>query len=307
MLYGYSEHLPGGNYPASFIFIEVDPQLVDFNIHPAKREVRFRNLQEIHRGVVDLIRSSLAEFKVQPSIETADRYGQNTLVGESSPHFGHTPGKFSGRGIDIRDVRDRLGEDSREAVYSEYPRSDESVMPGLRFHGQIFGLFLLAEYKDKLYIIDQHAAHERIIYEKLTEKPPEIQRLLVPIHLEVNKDEETVLQRELETYTHLGFDIEEEGPGSWLIKACPSECLEIRSDLADFIKGRKGDSTSLKQELYATVACRAAIMDGEIVDSLTGLELAAKALNLDNARCPHGRPIWHEVSREKLFELVMRT
>ena len=81
----------------------------------------------------------------------------------------------------------------------------------------------------------------------------------------------------------------------------------MKGDLAEFIKGRRGDSTTLKQELYATVACRAAVMDGEILDSLTGRELAIKALNLDNARCPHGRPIWHEISREKLFELVKRT
>ncbi len=309
VLYGYSEHLPGGNYPAVFLFIEVDPQLVDFNIHPAKREVRFRNLQEIHRAVVDLIRSGLMEYKVRSTVSNVDTYEQNSLIAEPSARFTQFPrsSDSSAVGINIQEVRERLGERRHDEGKEAYQRTDEPGMPGMRFHGQIFGLFLLAEYNDRLYIIDQHAAHERIIYEKLAGTNEEIQTLLVPIHFDVNKDEETVLKKELETYAGLGFTIEQVCPGSWLIKACPAACLDMKGDLAEFIKGRRGDSTTLKQELYATVACRAAVMDGEILDALTGRELAIKALNLDNARCPHGRPIWHEISREKLFELVKRT
>ena len=309
VLYGYSEHLPGGSYPAAFVFIQVDPQLVDFNIHPAKREVRFRNLQEIHHSVVDLIRSRLEEYKIRSDVETGKRYGQGSVVNETARYFNQDSGYtgFTGPGIRIQDARERLGQGHTTAEHQSAAAAGESAVSGIRYHGQIFGLFLLAEHNEKLFIIDQHAAHERIIFEKLSEKSPEIQELLVPIHLEVNEDEEQLLKKELKTYARLGFEIEQESPGSWLIKACPSDCLEIRGDLAEFIKGRRGDSAALKQELYATVACRAAIMDGEVLDALTGFELAAKALNLDNARCPHGRPIWHEISREKLFELVMRT
>ncbi len=301
-LYGYSEHLPGGSFPAVFLFIEVDPQLVDFNIHPAKREVRFRNLQEIHRSVVELIRSGLTEYKGRTDVTTASRYEPYSLVSEPSASFPRAAGS-SAVGINIQDIREQLGEQFREPA----TEIDDSPTSGLTFHGQIFGLFLLAEYNDRLYIIDQHAAHERIIYDRLAQNDPEVQNLLVPIHFEVSEDEEAALERELVSYKSLGFTIERVSPGSWLIKACPSGYLDIKGDLVEFIKGRKGDSTSLKQELYASLACRAAVMDGEILDFLSGRELAVKALNLENARCPHGRPIWFEISREKLFELVKRT
>jgi DNA mismatch repair protein MutL len=311
LLYGYSEHLPGGNYPAAFLFIEVDPQQVDFNIHPAKREVRFRNLQEIHRAVVDLIRGGLTGYKVRSGVNPQSGYEQNSLIAEPAARFTRFSGKAepSGPGINLRDMRERLGGGFGEPSSQDAPspQSDETTMPGVTFHGQIFGLFLLAEYNEKLYIIDQHAAHERIIFERLSMADPEVQSLLVPIHFAVDEDEESALEHELEIYTSLGFTIERAGPGSWLITSCPTACLDIKGDLVEFIKGKRGDSTSLKQELYATIACRAAVMDGEILDFLSGKDLAVKTLSLDNARCPHGRPIWFEISREKLFEMVQRT
>jgi DNA mismatch repair protein MutL len=290
IIYGYSEHLPGGSFPGVFLFVEVDPKLVDFNIHPAKREVRFRNLQLIHRATVDLVRSKLPPINTYTPSEIGRKQQAFYFDGPSGP----------GPGFEIREVAERL--ESTESTETDTP-----PLPGFTYHGQIFGLFLLVEYNEKLYVIDQHAAHERILFEKLAEDDLEVQTLLVPIHIELNEDEEAVLRRDLDEYGVLGFDLEQQGEGSWLIKACPSVCLDMKGDLADFIKGRRGDTTNLRQTLFATVACRAAVMDGEILDFLTGGELAAQALGLDNARCPHGRPIWFEISRDRLFELVERT
>ena len=304
ILYGYSEHLPGGSFPAAFLFVEVDPQLVDFNIHPAKREVRFKNLQLIHRATVDLIRSILSGYKLRSGIVSSAGHHGGMPVGEPdlgfSPSFSRPP--VSARpGIDIGEVKQRLGN------LANRDGARDSGSSGVKYHGQIFGLFLLAEYSDRLYIIDQHAAHERIIFEKLKGQNRKIQNLLVPIDLSLDEEEESMVERDLESYKELGILLKKTNPGSWQITACPQVCLDMKEELASFIKGRKGDRTSLEQALYATVSCRSAVMEGELLDELSGSELATRALGLDNARCPHGRPIWFEISREKLFELVERT
>jgi DNA mismatch repair protein MutL len=305
--YGYSEHLPGGSYPAVCLSINLDPALVDFNIHPAKREVRFRNLSVVHHAVVTLIRSHLAGYKIHVEDALTDR--QTSLVGETGPEYtasSHLPRQgFMGgaeprKGIDLSRAREHLTTvDEPDVVANTEP------MP--MYHGQVFGLFLLAELDGKLYIVDQHAAHERIIYEELISRDPVIQNLLVPIHIELEEDEEAVLEKNLPTYAGLGIALEKQEPCSWILVACPAVCLDIKDDLAELIKGWRGDSSALEQELYATISCRSAVMDGEVLDDLSASELVKKALALRNARCPHGRPIWVELSREKLFELVERT
>ncbi len=311
IVYGYSEHLPGGSFPAACLFIDVDPKLVDFNIHPAKREVRFKNLQTIHRATVDLVRSILSGYKIRSGVTLPGAYGGELPIREpdrrfsppaSRPPFPSSPRTDPAyRPIDIENIRKSFG---GGAGRIEPP---PPVTSEVKYHGQIFGLFLLAEYADRLFVIDQHAAHERIIYERLVGEKPKVQNLLVPIDLDLDEEEEPAVEGDLESYKKLGITIEKVRSGLWQITACPAVCLEMKNELAEFVRGRKGDRTSLEQAFYATVSCRSAVMDGELLDDLSGRELAVQALELDNARCPHGRPIWFEISRERLFELVERT
>ncbi len=328
--YGYSEHLPGGSYPAAFVCIDIDPHLVDFNIHPAKREVRFKDLQIIHRGVVDLVRSVLSNYRIHSGAAYEDRYRQESVLQDIPRRY--SPEIPPNRGLDHPVVSRRMRREpadpprSPSASYTARQGSSggsfdldsvragskasenlEADAEGILYHGQVFGLFLLAEYDETLYIIDQHAAHERIIYEKLIHGSKEVQSLLVPVKVELEEDEEEALLKDLDTYKNLGFSFEREGPGLWLLTACPAVYLDLKEEIVASIKGRKGDTTSLEQELYARISCRAAVMDGEILDDLAGFELARKALALKNARCPHGRPIWHKISREDLFAYVLRT
>ena len=310
VMHGYSEHLPGGLFPAAFLFITVDPQLVDFNVHPAKREVRFRNLSLIHQTVVSLIRGQLGGYAIRSGL--SNKLMQTQLVAETP-----TPGSQAFAKPFSTDSSRRHGSSSfdrydlqatrRELKGDEKAPESSQQSSNLRYHGQIFGLFLLVEYGERLYIIDQHAAHERIIYDKLRTREPVIQTLLVPTHFNLESDDEDRLEKDMGLYRKLGIMLEKTEPGSWLLTACPASCLDMKDDLLELMQGTKGDSTSLEQELYSTIACRSAVMDGEILDDLSAVELAAEALGLENARCPHGRPIWIEMAREKLFELVGRT
>ncbi|MBT3273337.1 MAG: DNA mismatch repair endonuclease MutL [Spirochaetales bacterium] len=302
--YGYSEHLPGGAFPAVFLFADVEPHLVDFNIHPAKREVRLRNLPSLHSDVVALIRSRLSSKKIQAGVSSD--YQQDLLVSDGKPAYRESNKQFkpSAQAIEIASL---TGEFSGSTLYSgkknELP---DEVGIRARYYGQLFGLFLLAERDGSFYIIDQHAAHERIIYEQLRNREPRVQNLLVPIHIELDDDEEQRLEKDIELYRIFGISLEKNARGSWLLTACPDLCFAMKEDLVDFIRGRKGDAPALEQELFATISCRAAVMDGEVLDDVSAAELVRKALELENARCPHGRPIWIQLTRDRLFELVGR-
>lgn len=328
--YGYSEHQPGGAFPAVVLMVDVDPAHLDFNIHPAKREVRFKNLPGIHRAVVDAIRSHLSHYKIRANLADPNEFRdpQEALIREDVP--GYSTGR-EGLPQEGGDRSEELSGGKREVEHGgrvdwpggrrpvdfdiagakrELETGPQTRTPGdrrARYLGQIFGLFLLAEEGERLFIIDQHAAHERIIYEQLRNREPEVQNLLVPIHISLENDEEAVLEANLPIYEKLGISLEKQAPGSWLIESCPSVCIDMKDDLAGFIKGWKGDVSDLEQELFATIACRSAVMDGEVLDTVSASELAEEALSLDNARCPHGRPIWVEISRSRLFELVERT
>ncbi|HUX37196.1 MAG TPA: DNA mismatch repair protein MutL, partial [Rectinemataceae bacterium] len=174
----------------------------------------------------------------------------------------------------------------------------------LRYLGQAFSLFLIVERGDELFLIDQHAAHERLIFDELSKSPPTIQELLVPIAVRVESDEE---ERRLAALApaiaESGFSLEEAG-GDWQLTALPSS---LRGDpegaIRELIEGGNADPA---RSARAMTACRSAIKDGEELDPDTAFELARRALDLPEALCPHGRPVWFRLSREELFRLVRR-
>ena len=307
--YGFSNFLPGGNYPVAFIFITVDPSLIDFNIHPAKKEVRFRNLPEIHRSVVDTIKSFLSSFEYN--------YEKSKSTNESSRDFtGFT---------------DMLKERSRE-YHSQKPANNSNTIKKYIFPvneikklnsenntevstqtehqiiymGQLFNLFLLTAIDDVFYFIDQHAAHEKIIFNELKAKKEKIQDLLIPSLFDLDQQKESVFIADLGKYKLLGFSFEKLKPSQWQLTSIPEICAGKESVIVDFIKKQKGAVRDLETKLYADLACKSAIKDGDVIDSITAIELIHKTMKLENARCPHGRPVWFQVSREELFRFVGR-
>lgn len=303
--YGYSELMPGGSFPAAFLFLEIEPNLVDFNIHPAKREVRIRNAGEIHRRVVSLIRAKLTDVGA---------------VDDQQKTVWQTPLSFSQRPSDRTTISGSIGVQKTDlwdgssygALLPDTDASRGEVVADyggkqIRYLGHLFSLFILVEYGDVLYIIDQHAAHERIIFERLRLEPPKVQTLLVPVRFELDPEEEKLLIESMEVYGRFGIELEQVAVGTWELIACPEVCMNMKDDLLSFIARGMGDTTTLEQELYSIVACRSAITDGEVIDRLTAVQLAAEALGLEQPRCPHGRPIWHKISKDTLYELVERT
>ncbi|MCK5674124.1 MAG: hypothetical protein KAH95_12155, partial [Spirochaetales bacterium] len=175
------------------------------------------------------------------------------------------------------------------------------------YMGQLFNLFLLTAIDDIFYFIDQHAAHEKIIFNDLKEKKETTQELLIPFLFDLESSKENIFNNDLTNYKSLGFTFESLGNNKWQLVELPAICTGKEDIIINFIQSQKGTISDLETELYADMACKSAIKDGDIIDNTTAMELIQKTLNLKNARCPHGRPVWFQVSREELFQFVGRT
>lgn len=172
--------------------------------------------------------------------------------------------------------------------------------------GQIMNLFLLVEKGDSLYLIDQHAAHERILFDEAEELWSRSQELLVPLILDLSPEEERVFQGRLDEYGRLGFTFTDEGDGRWQMLTMPSLCEGVEDEIVPFFTESRGDVRELKKRLHATIACRKAVKDGAVLDGVTARELVRKTFALKVPRCPHGRPVWFVLTREELYRLVGR-
>jgi DNA mismatch repair protein MutL len=304
--YGYGDYLPKGRFPCAFVLITLPPGEVDFNIHPAKREVRLKNLQSIHRSLQSFIRSSLLEF-----------LGGMTGARGGAPGIGPPSDSVAAPVPAPEDADPRTGfifpEPERRHVYSaaEVPGPTAFNAPSaasgeVRFIGQVFSLFLLASVGETLYIIDQHAAHERYLFDRINAAPPRSQQLLVPLRFETDPGTSEFVRVAAEVYQNLGIGLREEEENRWLLTALPALAGVTGGDIIDFVVSEKGDEQLLRKELYAKLACHAAVQDGDLLDTAAAVDVIQKALSLPVPRCPHGRPVWHTITRDRLFSLLGR-
>ena len=175
-----------------------------------------------------------------------------------------------------------------------------------RYLGRLFGLFILIEKGDRFFIIDQHAAHERILYDRFVSGPVPRQELLVaiPFNTESSGDD-SFLEEKKEELAKLGIVINRNGD-EWIIEALPAGWkLPDRETVAEILNLRNAGE-NMAERWAATLSCHAAVKDGGFLDEGTALALAEEAFALPVHRCPHGRPIWFELSREDLLKAVKR-
>ena len=333
--YGVQGWFPNGVHPVGAIFIEIDPALADFNIHPAKREARFADAGAIHHAVTTTLRNFLRNAPSKPPGP-----GQ-PLFSEPYPGAGRSaPPDFSGGRpavpqsgaagtpdnttrrlamealLDTRQDFAPLPGRERPANgpdYAEPGAVAETAPPyqagraDFRFIGRVFGLFLLVEKEDRLFIIDQHAAHERILYNRFRAAPILKQELLVPIYFDSkDRGEDLFLAAKRDEFAKLGVLIEEEGNGRWQISALPEGWQLSDTETVEALRELQNTGENMAERWLATLSCHRAIKDGDYLDETSAAALAAEALALPVPRCPHGRPVWVEISRNELYKGVRR-
>jgi DNA mismatch repair protein MutL len=369
--YGVQGWFPNGTHPVGAVYIDIDPALADFNIHPAKREVRFADSGAIHHAVTGALRGFLRSAPAgagdsEPPFLFSGDFSPAPPPGRDATRFpgrggGNREGDFRGNGQgDFRGgaadgpARHRAADYSAQVLameallehppaFAPLPGRGREGSPGpgaaregagpaegaryraaeaeppyggeqagergeFRFIGRVFGLFLLAEQGDRLFIIDQHAAHERILYDRFLSAPIVKQELLVPIGLESESpQEDAFLRAKREEFKGLGIVIEEEGAGRWQITALPEGWRLSDGETREALRDLRKAGENLAERWAATLSCHRAVRDGDYLDVQSARTLAEAALALPVPRCPHGRPVWIELSREQLYRGVKRT
>ncbi|MDR2784236.1 MAG: DNA mismatch repair endonuclease MutL [Treponema sp.] len=344
--YGMQGSFPNGTHPVGAIFIDIAPHLADFNIHPAKREARFADAGVIHHAITEALKdfsrhlrrytayaaSAAADSGELPSTfehtrekEFAWDYGTPGKQRGDSFAFekkvSYAPGGSAGNGASAGASTMAL-----EALLERLPRFAE--LPGrsaagedaagfraanheghaVTYVGRAFDLFILVEKGEKLFFIDQHAAHERILYNEFLNKPIPKQELLVSIPFATGSaDDDHFLESRAQDLARLGIVVEkDEGGGKWLVEALPVHWRLGDGDTVKAILELRLAGENIAERWAATLACHAAIKDGGYLDNTAALALAESALALPDPRCPHGRPVWTELSRQELFHAVKR-
>nr|WP_303936312.1 DNA mismatch repair endonuclease MutL [Treponema denticola] len=323
--YASEGYFPNGGFPSAFVFLNVDPERVDFNIHPAKREAKFEDYKEIHHSLSSTISSfykqktvsDLLKESYQPEYtrgfdfekteyEAAD-LNQSYNPAGTKTYWPSSPIKQIETSTAFQEVsaaQHRLSAAAYEtsAVPQDLPKSD------FKFLGQFCGTFIAVEKNNALYIIDQHAAHERILFEGLKKSLGPSQELLIPYRIETEseKDDE-IIRLNLQELQKAGFNISEDKKGLWIIRAVPIRWQGTEKDLKEDLAGAGKDPSGLMHHILARSACRAACKDGDIIDPVSAYNIAVKTFALPEPLCPHGRPLYFIIDRTELFKRIKRT
>jgi len=299
--YGLQGWFPNGAHPIGAVFITIDPALADCNIHPAKREVRFADPGAIHHALSSALRDYCRHANIVETLEKvtiADLQPDANFVGKDTFFVAEETAPYSAT---------YSAPEIKPVPYSAPHSVPAPEKNGTRYLGRIFDLFILVEKNNTLFVIDQHAAHERILYDKFLSGNIPKQELLVAIpFITENPEEDNFLEEKKGELARLGIIIKRNGD-EWLIEALPVGWKLSDMETAEEILNLKNARENIGERWAATYSCRSAVKDGDFLDERTALALAEEALALPVSRCPHGRPIWFELSRDDLFKAVKRS
>ncbi|RTL48773.1 MAG: DNA mismatch repair endonuclease MutL [Rhodocyclaceae bacterium] len=323
----YADVLHGARHPAYALFLEMDPAGVDVNVHPAKTEVRFRDGRGIHQFVFHAVQRALAV-----PLHAAASDAQPYAAGPATANYRQPQAPFAlarqGE-LAVREQSPAAYLDFARNAFSasatgEYlpqplPEASPNGPPPLGYAiAQLHGVYVLAQNSAGLVVVDMHAAHERILYERIKTQldagPPPTQPLLVPLLMNASSAEMATVADHGDTLPLLGFDIAAAGPQELAVRTVPA--LLAAGDLPALIRALLADLREFpasrviearRNELLATMACHGAVRAHRL---LTLPEMNALLRDMEATdradQCNHGRPTWVQLSMNDLDKLFMR-
>ena len=307
---GYQDVLYGGRQPAYLLFLEVDPAQVDVNAHPQKLELRFRDGRHVHDFVFRSVERALSATR--PRESSAGSASSAWLAGASpvAPGLPLAEPATPAAGFDWRDL-------ARDLPADEPGRESADVPPLGYAVAQLHGLFILSQTPDGIVLVDMHAAHERVLYERLKramETGAARQALLVPATLEVGPDEASLAEQHAESLAAAGLVVDRIGPARLAVREVPASLAGtdvaglLRDVLADLaVHAATHRIVERQNELLASLACRAAIRAHRNMTIAEMNALLREMERTDRAdQCNHGRPTWTRISLDELDRLFLR-
>ncbi len=343
--------VPAGRYIYAFVFIEINPSLIDVNVHPAKKEIRIKFEKNIHSKLYSIVEQNLyagfypagfkhseskaveykpTEFKPAgykpPDFKTAEF--QEERNGNIKRHYFENPAETPVNNARVMEAASFMetGEKDTELFNTmiigdmELDISQEGLFPAsldkLFYKGLVFQTYILFEGRDFLLMVDQHAAHERVLYERLKDDSKNlksVKNLLIPINFIPPRSRYAGILENIDTFKEAGFEIEPFGDESFNIITIPAFVPDEREEetisclLEEFNAGRMSpDAREIREGFIKLVSCRTAIKEGNVIN-----EAEARALlkDLRNTKipyvCPHGRPTFVRITKvhlEKVFK-----
>lgn len=337
ILNGYHTLLPIGRSPIAILQIEMDPILVDVNVHPAKLEVRFSKEKELYRAIEETIRNAFRKetlipnpkvpkqksnkdeqkqfhFEYKQSNESINPTKQETESSYSRP----TTLSTNENNFDYQQKDKKVDSYQHEVIHEESDEESTRV-PVMYPVGQHHGTYIVAENEEGLYLIDQHAAQERIKYEfykiKIAEVDKEVQELLLPITFEFSNQEALMIEQYEEQLKDVGLFFEPFGQSTYLIRSHPTWFPtgleeEVIRDLVDqIIRDGKINLGKLREEAAIMMACKRSIKANHHLNNDEMMNLLEELRQTEDPfTCPHGRPIivhFSSYDMEKMFKRVM--
>ncbi len=314
--HAYRDVLFHGRFPAYILYLSIDPSTVDANAHPAKHEVRFRDGRRVHGVVAQVIESALSE--TQPGKQQSAPVPHtpvSSFFHQSAMSLGR-PTHSSSSGV--RETLAAYRSMSDEPVSTAHENNANDIPPMGFAIAQLGGIYVLAENAQGLVIVDMHAAHERIVYEKLKvafdDNEMIRQPLLVPSPFSVSESEAEIAEQSAELFARIGLVVDRSGPTSLVIREIPAllSSGDVESLLRDVLSDLQQAGTSSRVEdahldLLATMACHNSVRANR---ALTLQEMNALLREMEVTKradqCNHGRPTWTAVSLDDLDKMFLR-
>ena len=339
----YTGYQMKGTFPFAVLNITIEPELIDVNVHPSKMEIRFFDSESVFRSIYDIIRKRIIRRESIPSVSLNVHDQPEETAAEKHETIQEKPvyipepfetvkrnetaqypvfreeTQYGSEKERILPKDNALQEEYVQQSWEEIPFVSETARKAHRIVGELFDTYWIVEYAQQMYIIDQHAAHEKVLYERILKRLQEekhySQKLFPAVILTLSYKEEETLKRCAEQLRALGFESEHFGGSEYALSAVPADLYtmdhkllftEMLDDLADVSSGTE---PRILTERIASAACKAAVKGGNVLSVQEASALIDELLTLDNPyNCPHGRPTIVSMSKyelEKKFKRII--
>lgn len=314
----YQDVLHHERHPAYVLFLDIDPAQVDVNVHPTKTEVRFRDPRALHQFIFHALNRALAQSMAGAGVERHEAGATVITQAAATGTHGGTASLTLGLAQPAAFYETLFGRQPPAAPTAESPELAGSEHPLGFALAQLSGVYVLAQNERGLVIVDTHAAHERIMYERLKSaldaRAIPMQPLLVPITFGAEALDVATVEEHGETLRAIGFDVAPASPTSLVVRAIPAlladaDARELARDVLREIRefGASRVLTERRNELLGTMACHAAVRANRKL-SLPEINALLREMEATerSGQCNHGRPTWHQITLPELDRLFMR-
>ena len=308
---GFSRFIPEGKKVPFIINLEMKSSLVDINVHPKKEEVRFMNPFRVYSAVEESVKQALKEYSVQETTTFRDKPSEVNYKKQSS--YNVSSGlKFSEQLLKNKEVeKNRVDSLPNANLFSESEQEEQQEQFA---YYQIFNMYIIVQFENEIWIVDQHAASERIFYEKIQKQykkdSVEVQNLLIPLEIELSDVEILFVKENKDVFKSFGFEFEIKNN---FIKISEVPSILVNSDFEKFFKDLISESESQKDveklegDMISVIACHASVRAGQHLSREEMKEILLQLKKCDNSTtCPHGRPIIWKISKKELDKKFQR-